>query len=95
VSGPGPTEPAPAGAGSTAPAATATAPSGDRAPAPGVTAGAVPVDAAVVAAITAAVDQVWPRPRVAVEPEPAGLPAWRFSGRWWARPTVARRDRPW
>ncbi|MCX6533955.1 MAG: hypothetical protein NTW34_07160 [Actinobacteria bacterium] len=20
--------------------------------------------------------------------------AWRFSGRWWARPSVARRDRP-
>ncbi len=22
-------------------------------------------------------------------------PNWRFSGRWWARPTVARRQRPW
>jgi hypothetical protein len=20
---------------------------------------------------------------------------WRFSGRWWARPVAARRDRPW
>ena len=21
--------------------------------------------------------------------------AWKFSGRWWARPGTARRDRPW
>jgi len=21
--------------------------------------------------------------------------AWKFSGRWWARPSTARRDRPW
>jgi hypothetical protein len=22
-------------------------------------------------------------------------PAWRFSGRWWARPVAVRRYRPW
>lgn len=21
--------------------------------------------------------------------------AWKFSGRWWAKPSTARRDRPW
>ncbi len=57
-------------------------------------AGPAPAEAAVVAAIAAAVDQVWPRPHVAASTEPAGPPPWRFSGRWWARPTVARRDRP-
>ena len=49
----------------------------------------------VLAAIVAAVEQAWPRP----SPEEAGSgrpgTAWRFSGRWWAKPTAARRDRPW
>jgi len=22
-------------------------------------------------------------------------PKWRFSGRWWAQPSIARRPRPW
>lgn len=50
----------------------------------------------VVAVITAAVDQVWPRPAA----PPAGDdtdPAhrtWRFSGRWWNRPIPIRRERP-
>jgi hypothetical protein len=46
-----------------------------------------------MAAITAAIEVVWPRPRLADEPEEA--PTWRFSGRWWAKPVPARRDRPW
>jgi len=46
------------------------------------------------AAIVAAVEMCWPR--VVIVP-PAGetrAAAWRFSGRWWARPIVSRRDRP-
>ena len=50
-------------------------------------------DPGVLAAIVAAVDAAWPRPAEA--PAPAAVtPAWRFSGRWWARPTAARRERP-
>jgi hypothetical protein len=45
-------------------------------------------------AIMAAVELLWPRPVVEAEAgEPAN--AWRFSGRWWARPVTARRARPW
>ncbi len=36
-----------------------------------------------------------PGPVVVVAEEPAGPPAWRFSGRWWTRPATTRRDRPW
>jgi hypothetical protein len=50
---------------------------------------------AVLTAIVAAIEEAWPRP-------PAGPPAgvervsaWRFSGRWWSKPTALRRDRPW
>ena len=46
-----------------------------------------------VAAIAAAVDALWPRPVVIQSAPPRS--AWRFSGRWWARPVPARRDRPW
>ncbi len=46
-----------------------------------------------VAAIMAAVDALWPRPVMAEEAS-EGNP-WRFSGRSWARPLTARRDRPW
>jgi hypothetical protein len=52
-------------------------------------------DPAVVALIAAAVDEVWPR---AVPPGDDRDPAhrnWRFSGRWWNRPTPIRRERPW
>ncbi len=46
-------------------------------------------------AIIAAMEALWPRP-VVVTDEAAGRKAtWRFSGRWWARPVAARRDRPW
>jgi hypothetical protein len=49
-----------------------------------------------MAAIVAAIEMTWPRPpaaTLAVDDEPT--PAWRFSGRWWARPVAARRERPW
>ncbi len=51
-----------------------------------------PTDEEAVA-IMAAYDALWPRPVVADE-VPAANP-WRFSGRSWARPLTARRDRPW
>jgi hypothetical protein len=46
-----------------------------------------------MAAIMAAIEVAWPRPRAVEKEEQA--PAWRFSGRWWAKPVPARRDRPW
>ena len=47
-----------------------------------------------LAAIVAAVEVAWPRPVIlAAAPEPDH--AWRFSGRWWARPVSLRRERPW
>jgi hypothetical protein len=49
-----------------------------------------------MAAIVAAIEMTWPRPAAptnVVVDEPT--PAWRFSGRWWARPVAARRARPW
>jgi hypothetical protein len=53
-----------------------------------------PTDEEVVA-ITAAIEQLWPKPvlvlPVATERK---TPPWRFSGRWWVRPVAARRDRP-
>lgn len=55
--------------------------------------GGTPTEAEV-AAILAAVEALWPRP-VAPEPGPTGPHPWRFSGRWWARPVAARRNRPW
>jgi hypothetical protein len=47
-----------------------------------------------LAAIVAAVELVWPRP-VVVAPAGPDDRAWRFSGRWWARPVSLRRERPW
>ena len=46
-----------------------------------------------LAAIVAAIEVVWPRP--AMPAAPAGLPRWRFSGRWWSKPVPLRRSRPW
>lgn len=46
------------------------------------------------AAIAAALTMVLARPVVVAE-APDRPPAWRFSGRWWRKPQVARRDRPW
>jgi hypothetical protein len=47
------------------------------------------------AAIAAAIEALWPRPVVVVPEASRRPPLWRFSGRWWARPVTARRDRPW
>ena len=47
------------------------------------------------AAIMAAVEHLWPRPLLLVADDARQTPSWRFSGRWWSRPTVSRRDRPW
>ena len=49
---------------------------------------------AVLAAITAAVELVWPEPGPPDEQDPVHQ-TWRFSGRWWNKPTPLRRDRPW
>ncbi|HEX3459298.1 MAG TPA: hypothetical protein VHT49_00220 [Acidimicrobiales bacterium] len=54
------------------------------------------VDPAVLAVLAASAESVWAEVRVAApEEEYDGGPAWRFSGRWWARPVASRRDRPW
>jgi hypothetical protein len=53
------------------------------------------VDPVVMAVLAAAVDQAWPRPRLAPAEEPSRPPVWRFSGRWWSRPAPTRRVRPW
>ncbi len=50
-------------------------------------------DPAVVAMVATAVWEVWPRPAEAVAAAPKDS-AWRFSGRWWARPVPMRRARP-
>lgn len=64
----------------------------------GPQAGSSPSPEQVAAMVAAAVETL-----LAAVPAPAPTVAgrgptqvvWRFSGRWWARPTVARRDRPW
>ena len=53
-----------------------------------------PTDEEAVA-IVAAVEALWPKPVIAAaDQNPLRSPAWRFSGRWWAKPLPARRDRP-
>jgi hypothetical protein len=49
---------------------------------------------AVMAAITAAAQLVWPHPARPDEQDPVHQ-TWRFSGRWWNKPTPLRRERPW
>jgi hypothetical protein len=53
-----------------------------------------PTDEEAVA-ITAAVHALWPQPVVLAEEQTARDTAWKFSGRWWNRPTASRRDRPY
>jgi hypothetical protein len=48
-----------------------------------------------LAAIVAAVEVAWPRPVAVVTAEPDRTGPWRFSGRWWSKPTTVRRERPW
>ena len=47
------------------------------------------------AAIVAAVEALWPKPMMAVQPDEDRTLAWRFSGRWWQRDRFAGADRPW
>jgi len=54
----------------------------------------VPNDEEAVA-LVAAMEALWPRPVIGADPVSARENAWRFSGRWWARPQIARRARPW
>ena len=46
------------------------------------------------AAIVAAIEHLWPKPIVASVTQSSNATSWRFSGRWWATPHVARRGRP-
>ena len=46
------------------------------------------------AVIVASVQALWPRPVGAADEQNARDTAWRFSGRWWIKPTAARRERP-
>jgi hypothetical protein len=48
-----------------------------------------------MAAIMVAVEVLWPRPAPAPPAAAESPNRWRFSGRWWARPAPARRERPW
>ena len=52
-----------------------------------------PTDDEVVA-IMAGVEALWPKPMIVDDAAPERSTAWRFSGRWWAKPVSARRDRP-
>jgi hypothetical protein len=45
----------------------------------------------VLKAIEQALAEAWPQPAPKAVAE---VPAWRFSGRWWAQPAALRRDRP-
>ena len=52
-----------------------------------------PTDDEVVA-IMAGVEALWPTPMIVDDAATERSTAWRFSGRWWAKPVSARRDRP-
>ncbi len=49
---------------------------------------------AVLTAIVAAVEEAWPRPVVKDGGNKQRVAPWRFSGRWWTKPSAVRRDRP-
>ena len=48
----------------------------------------------IMAAITTVAQLVRPQPAGPDAQDPVH-DAWRFSGRWWAQPSVMRRARPW
>jgi hypothetical protein len=48
-----------------------------------------------VAAVVAALEHLWPKPVLLAHDRTRETPSWRFSGRWWSRPNVTRRERPW
>ena len=52
-------------------------------------------DSAVLALVAAAADQLWTRPVVPADETDPAHRVWRFSGRWWSKPTPLRRERPW
>ena len=52
-------------------------------------------DSEALAVIAVAVDQLWPRTVVAGDEVDPAHRVWRFSGRWWTKPTPIRRERPW
>jgi hypothetical protein len=54
----------------------------------------VPSDEEAVA-IAAAVHASWPTPVVVADADAVRETAWKFSGRWWNRPSASRRDRPY
>ncbi len=49
----------------------------------------------ILAVIAAAVDAAWPRPVAFADVSDPVHQVWRFSGRWWNKPTPIRRERPW
>lgn len=49
---------------------------------------------AVLTAIVAALEEAWPRPLPPAAADPQRSLAWRFSGRWWSKPSPLRRGRP-
>jgi hypothetical protein len=53
-----------------------------------------PAEPAVLTAIVAAIEEAWPRPLPVENTDAKQVSAWRFSGRWWSKPTALRRDRP-
>jgi hypothetical protein len=65
--------------------------SGDTASVAGVS--LEPPSGAEMAAVVAAVEAAWPREAVVVDSGDS-TSAWRFSGRWWAKPAASRRQRP-
>jgi hypothetical protein len=52
-------------------------------------------DPAVLALVAAAADQLWTRPVPPTDETDPAHRVWRFSGRWWSKPTPLRRERPW
>lgn len=52
-----------------------------------------PTDEEAVA-IVVAVQALWPTSVAADEDQRVRDTAWKFSGRWWNRPSASRRDRP-
>ncbi len=55
------------------------------------------VDDDTIAAIVAALEIVFSQPRLTISKtlQRSKFQAWRFSGRWWARPIPMVRDRPY
>jgi hypothetical protein len=48
-----------------------------------------------LAAIVAAIEMAWPRAVVVERRQPQDMTQWRFSGRWWSKPSTVQLQRPW